>query len=100
MRIELDQNEIVAILTEWGKTKYGTHNVSVDTLTNSSAILSITLSDVGFGNGATKITMEKFNELAKQMKNQEDIIPARKELFIKDYDALANGSMSGNLSPL
>ena len=96
MRIELDQNEIVAILTEWGKNKYGTHNVSVETLTSNSARLSITLSDVDFGNGSSRITMEKFGELAKQMKHNADIVGGPNI----EYDALASGSLSDNLSPL
>ncbi len=92
MRIELDQSEIVAILTEWGKTKYGTHNVSVEELSATKAKISVTLSDNDFGTGSTKITIEKFGELAKQMKHSADIGAMENEPLM-NYDSVALGTI-------
>jgi ABC-type phosphate transport system substrate-binding protein len=86
MKIELDQQEIIAILTNWAKSKYGTHNVSVERLGSGTATMQVTMSDNDFGTSATKITMEKFGELAKQMKFKGDVVPLEGDVVLPNYD--------------
>lgn len=49
MKIVLDQAEITNILMAWAKTKYHTHNVSVERLTGTDAMLMVTPNDEEYG---------------------------------------------------
>lgn len=78
MKIELEQTEIISIITNWAKTKYGTHNVSIEYLGDNgkgytTATLAITMADNDFNTNAIKIADSKFGELVKQMKHKSDI---------------------------
>lgn len=70
MKISLDTSEVAAILTNWGKEKYKTHNVSVSLPSKIIAELEITMSEQDFGEGGQSIVNETMNRLIKAHKSQ------------------------------
>jgi hypothetical protein len=60
MKIKLEANEIGAILKEWAKSKYKTHNINCDLLlgkTTVDAELEIIMPEQDIGNTQTNASM-------------------------------------------
>jgi len=66
MRIELDTNEMAAILRAWAGEKYHTHNVSVEAFKNGSVVLLVTPQEDEFGQNKV-ITVNKPNPAIEKL---------------------------------
>lgn len=78
MKIHLDTQEVAAIITNWGKEKYKTHNVSVDNLTKDGAIMFVTMAEDGFSNeniiaAQHKLTAAELNAMHQFNEAQDTI---------------------------
>lgn len=63
MRIVLDQQEMSAILINWAKDKYKTHNVSVERLSDKEAMLQVTPQESEFSPADDKLISERMAKL-------------------------------------
>ena len=75
MRIQLDTQELSAIIINWGKEKYKTHNVSVEDLNSSGAAVMVTIPVDEFGSATTKLAGESYGNYGKLMQS----VVAKKE---------------------
>lgn len=55
MKIKLDANEIAAILINWAKQKYNTHNINAD-FKNNEAEIEIVMPTDQIANGGSEVT--------------------------------------------
>lgn len=77
MKIILEVNEIAAILREWAKVKYKTHNINCDFASNTTATLEIIASDEVLVDGVAPNAAMDQSKLVEAMRN----IKARPEGF-------------------
>lgn len=64
MRIILDKQEVAAILINYGKEKYKTHNVSVEKMSvDGSSELLVTLTDDAFGSATAQLASDQYKNV-------------------------------------
>lgn len=68
MKLKLDEKETAAILVEWAKVKYKTHNISVQYAQENGRLfaeIEIMMNDDQFGEGSSKLTEEAIANMHK-----------------------------------
>lgn len=83
MKLKIDEKEIAAILVDWAKAKYKTHNISVQYIKDYNRLfaeIEIMLSEDQFGDSASKLTEETIAKLHK--------VPSAQNLYNPEEDDL------------